>query len=244
MELKQAHQPIVTDLSFSLNHQQTLAIVGESGCGKTMLALSIIGLLPLNVVAIQQGKIIFNGSNILDLPENKKNRLRGREIGMIFQDPSNSLNPYLTIESQMREIAPPGSCQKTLVAALDDVGIPHAQARMRSYPHELSGGLCQRVMVAMCLLQSPKLLIADEPTTALDPTNQAQILSLLLEKQKATGMAMLWITHDLAVAAAVAHQVLILHEARCIEYGDTHTIFAHPQMHYTQQLIAHMPQLP
>lgn len=238
----------VDDVSFSLGRDEILAVVGESGSGKTMTSLAVMGLLPPTGM-VASGSIRWKGEELVGLEAERFQQLRGSEISMIFQDPMTSLNPVMTIEAQMTEaIRAHQSVSKTEAKriaeqALEDVGIPEPGKRLRAYPHELSGGMRQRVMISMALVNSPDLLIADEPTTALDVTIQAQVLELLLEIQQRTHCAILIITHDLGVVAGLAQHVLVMYAGRMAEMGSTEDVFyrsAHP---YTQGLLRAVPQV-
>lgn len=231
----------VNGLSFSMRRGQTLGIVGESGSGKSQTALAIMGLLAHNGRA--HGSIDYQGRNLLTLSESELNRVRGSQIAMAFQDPMTALNPYLTVERQMTESLQwhKGLDRKTAraraVRMLDAVKIPAAASRIGMYPHEFSGGMRQRVMLAMALLCEPAVLLADEPTTALDVTVQAQVLALLRELQKDMGIAILLITHDLGVIAGLCDQVLVMYGGRVMEQGSAAHIFHHASHPYTRGLL-------
>jgi len=235
------------DVSLSLEAGKTLGVVGESGSGKTQLALAIMGLLPDN--ARTQGQIIFENQDLITLPTKEINRLRGKHISMVFQDPLSALNPYLTIATQLTEVlvAHQGlsykSAEQQALHMLDAVKIPEAKKRFRLYPHELSGGMRQRVLIAMALLCHPQLIIADEPTTALDVSVQAQIMQLLRELQQEFGMALLLITHDLAVVAGHCDTVAVLYAGQLMEYADVNSLFDAPRHPYTRGLLAAIPLL-
>ena len=237
----------VRGLSYSLNPAETLAIVGESGSGKTQSVMSLIGLLPEN--GRVAGTANFAGRNLLALSSAELNSLRGKDIAMIFQDPMTALNPYLTIGRQMALVVNRHLHQAGATAAavclnmLDAVRIPEPKQRLSQYPHELSGGMRQRVMIATALLCQPKLLIADEPTTALDVTVQAQILELLRELQAEFSTAMLLITHDMGVVAGNCERVLVMAHGECVETGAVNAIFHQPQHAYTRSLLAAVPRL-
>ncbi|GMG87544.1 oligopeptide/dipeptide ABC transporter ATP-binding protein [Biformimicrobium ophioploci] len=237
----------VNDLNFSVTPGETLGIVGESGSGKSQTAFSLLGLLARNGRA--SGSARFRGEEILNLPEQRLNRIRAQEIAMIFQDPMTSLNPYRKIGPQLSEVLElhKGVGRKEALAQslamLDAVKIPEAAKRLDSYPHELSGGMRQRVMIAMALLCQPKLLIADEPTTALDVTVQAQILKLLDELKKEFNTAIVLITHDLGVVAGLCDKVLVMYAGRTMEYGPVEDIFYNPSHPYTQGLLHAVPRL-
>ena len=236
----------VRGLSLDIHPGETVALVGESGSGKSVSALASIGLLADN--ARQGGQIRWKGTDILQADDNVMRSRRGNEIGMVFQEPMTSLNPLHTIEKQIGEtlrlhqpLSSDAGRERTL-ALLDRVGIPDPASRIKSYPHELSGGQRQRVMIAMALANNPDLLIADEPTTALDVTIEAQILDLLADLQRETGMAMLFITHDLGVVRQIADRVLVMQDGRLVDSGKTDTIFSAPGTDYTKALIAARPR--
>lgn len=237
----------VNNLSFSLDQGKTLGIVGESGSGKSQSIFAVIGLLAKN--SLVEGEILFEGKNITHLSEKERNALRSEQISIIFQDPMTSLNPYLKIGHQLTEVLKihkgmdESSAFNESVAILDAVKIPEAKKRMQMYPHNLSGGMRQRVMIAMSLLCRPKLLIADEPTTALDVTVQAQIMELLKELQKDFNMSMILISHDLGVIAGNCDDVLIMYAGSLMEYGSVDDIFYHPSHPYTLGLLSTIPRL-
>jgi len=237
----------VRDLSYSLEKGKTLAIVGESGSGKTQGAFALMGLLPKNGRA--SGSVTFDGKEILNLPRNEVNKYRARRIGIIFQDPMTSLNPYLRISRQMSEVLElhKGMSHAEAVAEsvrfLDAVRIPNAKNRVHMYPHEFSGGMRQRVMIAMALLCGPELLIADEPTTALDVTVQAEIIDLLVDLQEDFGTSIILITHDLGIVAGTCEDTLVMFDGRVMEYRKTEDLFANPEHPYTQGLLAAVPRL-
>jgi len=237
----------VNDISFSLNRGQTLGIVGESGSGKSQTVLAMMGLLAINGSA--SGQALFDGQDLLSLPAPELNRIRGNRVAMIFQDPMTSLNPYLTVERQMTEVLEfhkgmtRAAARARSVQALDAVKIPEAARRIGMYPHEFSGGMRQRVMIAMALLCEPEVLIADEPTTALDVTVQAQIIALLRELQRDFGTAIVMITHDLGVVAGLCDEVMVLYGGRVMEQGSAESIFYRPSHPYTVGLLGAIPRL-
>ena len=237
----------VNDLSLSINRGETLGIVGESGSGKSQTAFSIMGLLAPN--GRTAGSVRFDGQEILGAKPKVLNKLRAERIAMIFQDPMTSLNPYMRIADQMTEVLTlhHGMSKRAALAEsvrmLDAVKIPAAKERIRLFPHEFSGGMRQRVMIAMSLLCKPDLLIADEPTTALDVTVQAQIMDLLGDLQKDFGMATILITHDLGVVAGFCERVLVMYGGRVMEQGPTEPLFAQPTHPYTRGLLAAVPRV-
>ena len=237
----------VNDISFSLERGQTLGIVGESGSGKSQTVLAMMGLLAINGSASGQAR--FDGQDLLILPAPELNRIRGNRVAMIFQDPMTSLNPYLTVERQMTEVLEfhkgmtRAAARARSVQALDAVKIPEAARRIGMYPHEFSGGMRQRVMIAMALLCEPEVLIADEPTTALDVTVQAQIIALLRELQRDFGTAIVMITHDLGVVAGLCDEVMVLYGGRVMEQGSAESVFYHPSHPYTVGLLGAIPRL-
>ncbi len=248
LDLAQGSARVVDHVSFTVGSSQTLALVGESGCGKTMTAYSILRLLPSPPAAIAGGRILFNGVNLLDLPEQKMRKIRGGKISMIFQEPLTSLNPVFRIGGQIAEVLQVHkdlSRQDALEKAVEllrDVGIPSPEKRIRDYPHQMSGGMRQRVMIAIAIACKPQLLIADEPTTALDVTVQAQIMELLLSLKQQHNMSLLLITHDLGVVAEAAQDVAVMYAGRIVEYTDVKNLFANPHNPYTQGLLNSLPQ--
>ncbi|WP_034915162.1 ABC transporter ATP-binding protein [Erwinia sp. 9145] len=238
----------VQDLSFEVRGGQTVGIVGESGCGKSVTAMSLMGLLPPRSASIDGGEILFQGRDVLALRGRERAALRGNQMAMIFQEPMTALNPVLTIGEQLVEplIFHRGESPKKAWALatemLTSVGLARAESLMSSYPHQLSGGMLQRVMIAMALSCQPALLIADEPTTALDVTVQAQILRLLREQAQRHAMALMLITHDLGVIAQMTERVVVMYAGRIVEQGTTAEVLRNPLHPYTQGLIAAKPQ--
>jgi peptide/nickel transport system ATP-binding protein len=239
----------VDDVSFSVHSGQTIGLVGESGCGKSVTAHSIIQLIPEPPGKIVGGKIFFDGTDLLQLSERQMRRIRGNRISMIFQEPMTSLNPVFTVGEQVGEVIrlhQHYSRKETLrrvVEIFQLVGIPAPQKRLSDYPHQMSGGMRQRVMIAMALACSPNLMIADEPTTALDVTIQAQILDLMNKLKTETGAAILFITHDLGVIAEMAQHVVVMYAGKMMEYADVETLFADPKHPYTVGLMQSIPVL-
>ncbi|MCB5199606.1 ATP-binding cassette domain-containing protein [Loktanella sp. TSTF-M6] len=237
----------VNGVSFQLDQRETLAIVGESGSGKSQTAFALMGLLARNGRAT--GQVRFDGTDLLGLTPSKMNKVRSNQIGMIFQDPMTSLNPYIRISEQMAEVLTlhKGMSKKDAIAEsirmLDAVKIPDARNRIRSFPHEFSGGMRQRIMIAMSLLCRPRLLIADEPTTALDVTVQAQIMQLLADIRDDFGTAIILITHDLGVVAGFCDRTLVLYGGQIMEDGPTDPVFADPSHPYTKGLLRAVPRL-
>jgi peptide/nickel transport system ATP-binding protein len=238
----------VDGLSLSIEAGQTLAVVGESGCGKSVTAMSVLRLIPEPPGKIA-GRIFFNGRDLLTLSDAQMRDIRGNEISMIFQEPMTSLNPVLTVGRQIREPLRlhqglfRASAEERAVEMLALVGIPEPQRRVNEYPHQMSGGMRQRVMIAMALACNPKLLIADEPTTALDVTVQAQILDLMRDLKRRVGAAIMLITHDLGVVAEVAEHVVVMYAGRKVEEAPARKLFARPRHPYTQGLLGAVPKL-
>ncbi|MGH6814261.1 MAG: ABC transporter ATP-binding protein [Hyphomicrobiaceae bacterium] len=234
----------VEDLSFSVDAGETLGIVGESGCGKSVTALSILRLLPDRIGRTVGGTVMFEGTDLLALPESAMRDIRGNRIAMIFQEPMTSLNPVLTVGHQIAETvrihkgASAGAARARASEMLDLVKIPDARRRLDDYPHQFSGGMRQRVMIAMALACGPKLLIADEPTTALDVTIQAQVLKLMLELKEKTGAAVILITHDLGVVAETCQHVVVMYAGRKVEEAPVDALFERPAHPYTKGLLA------
>ncbi len=237
----------VEDVSFSLDQGQTLALVGESGCGKSVTALSIMRLIS-HPGRITSGQILFRGRDLVKLPEKEMRDIRGKEIGMVFQEPMTSLNPVFTIGDQIGEVLRvheslnPEQTREQVISILDKVGIPSPERRIDQYPHEMSGGMKQRVMIAMALACKPDLLIADEPTTALDVTIQAQILELLKSIQEEMGLAVLLISHNLGVVAQFAQDVVVMYASRIAERASVKQLFANPSHPYTRALMRSIPK--
>lgn len=240
---------VVDDLSFDLYAGKTLALVGESGCGKTLSALSLMRILPHPPALPSTGQVIYKNQNLLALSEKEMRNIRGGRIAMIFQDPSSALNPVYPIGNQLMEAAElhlnlfGDEAMERAVKALGEVGIPSPQERFFDYPHQLSGGMRQRVMIAMALMCEPDILIADEPTTALDVTIQAQILDLIRALQKQRGMAVLLITHDMGIVAEIADDVIVMYAAQGVERGNVFDLFDHMAHPYTQGLFAARPSM-
>lgn len=247
LQVGNAKRTIVDGLSFTLHKGKTLALVGESGCGKSLTALSLMRILPQPPALPPEGEVLYRGENILSFSEKRMRTIRGANIAMIFQDPSCALNPVYTIGSQLAEVAElhlgleGDAAWERAAEALSSVGIPFATQRLYDYPHQLSGGMKQRVMIAMALMCEPDVLIADEPTTALDVTIQAQVLELIKELQKKKGTALLLITHDMGVVAEMADEVIIMYAAQGVEHGSANAIFRQPSHPYTQGLFSSRP---
>jgi peptide/nickel transport system ATP-binding protein len=242
------YQRVVDRVSFAVARGETLGLVGESGCGKTVSALAIMGLLPRPAGALEGGHIYFGGHDLAELSAEQMRDVRGRRIAMIFQEPMTALNPVHTVGRQLLEAlrlyeprAERATLRKIAVDLLAQVGIPAPDRRLNEYPHQLSGGMRQRVMIAMAIAGRPQLLIADEPSTALDVTVQAQILELLRRLQEDHGMAMLFITHDLGVVAELCDDVLVMYAGRVAEHAPVAELFAAPRHPYTRGLIESLP---
>ena len=239
----------VDGVSYTLHEGETLAIVGESGSGKSVSALSVMGLVPTPPGKVLAGEVWYRGRNLLSLPEKALEKIRGAEISMIFQEPMSSLNPVLTIERQLTETvmhherAAAADARIRAIEMLQLVHIPEPERRMGQYPHQLSGGMLQRVMIAMALACGPKVLIADEPTTALDVTIQAQILALMADLQERFATAILLITHDLGVVAEAADRVAVMYAGRIVELGSVFDLFERPRHPYTRGLLNAIPHL-
>jgi oligopeptide transport system ATP-binding protein len=239
----------VNGVSFDLYEEETLGIVGESGSGKSVTALSIMGLIPQPPGKITSGEVLFKGQDLVGMPENEMRKIRGKEIAMIFQDPMTSLNPVLTISRQIGEALQlhmdmdRAAARKRTIELLKLVGIPSAADRIDDYPHQFSGGMRQRVMIAMALSCNPKLLIADEPTTALDVTIQAQILDLIKRLKREFGTAVMMITHDLGVVAGMCDRVQVMYAGHLVEQASVEQLYADPRHPYTLGLIRSVPRL-
>jgi len=239
----------VDEVNLSIAPGKTLGLVGESGCGKSVTAHSIIGLIPDPPGKIVGGKIVFEGKNLLELPEKKMRKIRGNQISMIFQEPMTSLNPVYSVGDQVAEVIKlhqklsRSETRNRVVEMFQLVGIPAAARRLDEYPHQMSGGMRQRVMIAMALACNPKLMIADEPTTALDVTIQAQILDLMNKLKDETGASILFITHDLGVIAEMAQHVAVMYAGKIMEYTDVRSLFANPGHPYTVGLLQSIPVL-
>jgi oligopeptide/dipeptide ABC transporter ATP-binding protein len=237
---------VVSGLNFEINEAEVFGLVGESGCGKSLTALSIMGILPQNAFA--KGEIVFKGNNLLELDKESMRRLRGKELSMIFQEPMTSLNPVLTVGYQVAEVLTTHigiskrEAMANTVELLRAVKIPSPEIRIKEYPHQMSGGMRQRVMIAMAIACKPSLLIADEPTTALDVTIQAQILDLVQRLREDMKMAILLITHDLAIIAENAKRVAIMYGGRLMELADVEELFNNPRHPYTIGLLESLPK--
>jgi oligopeptide/dipeptide ABC transporter ATP-binding protein len=244
---RRGEMPAVDGLSLSVGAGETVALVGESGCGKSLSALSIMRLLPDPPARIVGGSVLLNGRDLVALSEEAMREIRGQEIGMVFQDPLSSLNPVATVEKQIAEVLRThtdldrAQARTRALELLEQVGMPDAARRLDAYPHQLSGGMCQRVMIACAIACRPSVLIADEPTTALDVTVEAQVLGLLERLQADSGMAMIFITHDLGVVAEIADHVVVMYAGRKVEEAPVDDLFAAPLHPYTAGLIAATP---
>ena len=243
-----SHRPAVRNISFRINPGETLGLVGESGSGKSATSLSLLRLLPPS--AQVTGSITLAGEDLLALPEPSMRRRRGRDVAMIFQEPMTALNPVMPIGAQIAEAVQahhPELSRKTIqekvLAAMREVALPEPERRIRDYPHQFSGGQRQRILIAMAIINRPRLLIADEPTTALDVTVQAQILSLLSDLRRTHNLAMLFISHDLAVVSQIADRVAVMQHGSIVEESSAQTIFHAPQHPYTRSLLASAPTM-
>ena len=246
---KKERYEVVSVVSINVPKGKIVCVVGESGCGKTVTALSVMGLLPVPPGSIDSGQVLFDGQDLLNLSDKQLREYRGNRLSMIFQEPISSLNPVFTIGNQIGEAirahrSVTNSEEKArVIELLELVGIPAPETRLNSYPHELSGGMCQRAMIAMALSCNPELLIADEPTTALDVTIQAGILDLILELRDRIGMAVMLITHDLGIVSEIADEVYVLYAGKVVEKGTRDSIFNSPSHPYTIGLINSVPSL-
>ena len=239
----------VNGISYAVERGETLGIVGESGCGKSVSVLSVMGLIPQPPGKIAEGEVLFDGRDLLQLTEKEMEAVRGAEIAMVFQDPMTSLNPVLTVGRQIREALmvhlgmPREEAQRRTIELLEMVGIPQAEDRCDDYPHQFSGGMRQRAMIAMALACNPSILIADEPTTALDVTIQAQIVDLVKALKERLGMAVIWITHDLGVVAGLAETVNVMYAGFIVERGTVDDIYKDPHHPYTLALLESLPRV-
>ena len=247
--VKEGLAKAVDGVSFQIHRGETLGLVGESGCGKTVSSLSILKLLEMPPAEFHSGKIVFEDQNLLAISEQKMRRIRGKSISMIFQEPMTSLNPMLSIGFQVGEVLinhehlTVRQARTRAIELLELVGIPSPKKRAAEYPHQLSGGMRQRVMIALALACDPKVLIADEPTTALDVTIQAQILELMIDLRENLGTSILLITHDLGVIAETAHRVAVMYAGKIVEEADVATIFKNPLHPYTRGLMKSVPRI-
>ncbi|SCA58556.1 Dipeptide transport ATP-binding protein DppD [Chlamydiales bacterium SCGC AB-751-O23] len=248
LKLKGSLYPVVNGISFDLKKGKTLAILGESGCGKSMTAFSLIKVLPKPPAQEPTGKVLFEGKNLLSLTDKELRKIRGKKIGMIFQNPMTALNPVFTIGDQIMEVVNlhlnlyNQEAFNKIIEMLKEVGIPEPEKRFFEYPHQLSGGMQQRVMIAMALICEPDILIADEPTTALDVTVQKQVLYLMKELQRKKGTAILLITHDMGVVAEVADDIVVMYASYAMEKGSIQSVFKHMAHPYTQGLFNSLPK--
>ncbi|WP_077213177.1 ABC transporter ATP-binding protein [Bacillus dakarensis] len=238
---------ILNDINLYVNRNETVAIVGESGCGKSLTALSIMGLLPIPATKLISGEIKYEGKDLTKLSEKELNRIRGKDIAMIFQEPMSSLNPSFTIGNQLAEVFKchtrfsKSEIKKRSIELLTKVRVSDPEEKLSAYPYQLSGGMRQRVMIAMALACNPKIILADEPTTALDVTIQAQIIDLLKELQQEFGMTILMITHDLGVVAETCDRIIVMYAGEVVEEGRVKEIFHHPRHPYTKGLLDSIP---
>jgi oligopeptide/dipeptide ABC transporter ATP-binding protein len=240
------NRTLVNEVSFSIAPGEAVGVVGESGSGKTLTALSLLGLLPRGVHATS-GSITYGGKDLLTADRETLRSIRGNEIAMIYQDPMTALNPVMKLGAQLIEViqshgGDTSNAMERVLTAFSEVGIPDPKRAYESYPHEFSGGMRQRVMIAMALILSPQLLIADEPTTALDVTIQQQILALVMQERRKRNMSMLWITHDLGVVANLVDRVIVMYAGRIVEVGSVKEVFTNPQHPYTAGLLASLPK--
>ncbi len=239
----------VNSVSFSLRPGELLGVVGESGSGKSVTMMSLIGLLPTPPADVREGQVLFDGQDLLRVDQPTLQSIRGSRIGFVFQDPMTSLNPVFTVGFQLMEPLRKhmglnrGQARTRAADLLDLVGIPDARHRLRDYPHQFSGGMRQRVMIAIALACDPQVLIADEPTTALDVTIQAQIIELVKDLRQKLGMAIVWITHDLGVIAGIADRVVVMYGGQIVEHAPVRRLFGHPQHPYTRALLGTVPSV-
>ena len=239
----------VNDISYNIHEGEVIAVVGESGCGKSVSMMSILGLIPIPPGEIAGGRAVFLGHDLLAMSDEELAAVRGSEIAMVFQDPMTSLNPVLSVKRQMTEALrrhynmTPEQATRRAIELLELVGIPDPARRLGDYPHQFSGGMRQRVMIAMMLACNPSLLIADEPTTALDVTIQAQIVELVVRMREHLGMALIWITHDLGVVAGLAERVIVMYAGMIVEEADVDSLFENPHHPYTMALLAALPRV-
>ncbi|CAH2713487.1 Oligopeptide transport ATP-binding protein OppD [Neobacillus rhizosphaerae] len=239
----------VDNVSFKVKPRQIVGVVGESGCGKSVMSLSIMKLLPKGIGKVKSGEIIFDGINLEKMSEAQINKIRGKDVSMIFQEPMTSLNPVFTIGYQLQEVLfnhlkiSKQEARRKAIALLKSVGISRPEKIVDEYPHQLSGGMRQRVMIAIAIACQPKLLIADEPTTALDVTVQAQILELLKEIQEVNDMSVILITHDLGVVAEMCDEVIVMYAGKIVEHTDVDTLFHNPKHPYTRLLMGAIPKM-
>jgi len=244
-----AERPIVDSLSFSIRAGEILAVVGESGAGKTMTGLAMLGLVP-PPLRVLRGEILWKGRNLAKLRERELRAVRGREIGLVFQEPTAAMNPAVPVGRQVAEVLrvhrglSRSEAHKRAVDLMGRVRIADAARRYHAFPHELSGGMLQRVAIAIAIACEPDLLIADEPTTALDASVQRGVLELIAEIQRSSGMAVLFVTHNLALVAEMADRVLVMRDGRSVEQADVFTLFEHPQSDYARELLAATPPPP
>src|SRR5690554_5998147 len=240
---------VVQDVSFELNSNEILGIVGESGSGKSVTTMAVMGLLPGKIAKIKSGSIVFDGKSLLDLKEKQWRSIRGNDISMIFQEPMSALNPSMKCGQQVAEIVElhkklsPKKAKETVIQLFEKVKLPRPNEIYNSYPHQISGGQMQRVMIAMAIACKPKVLIADEPTTALDVTVQKEIITLLKELQQETGMSIIFISHDLALVSEIANRVLVMYKGKIVEEGSVFKIFHLPENNYTKALLMSRPAL-
>ena len=243
----QGRAHVLDKASLTVNHGEIVGLVGETGCGKSVLSRAVLRIIPTPPGSIDAGEILFEGRDLLKLPRTDMRRLRGERISMIFQEPMNSLNPVFTVGNQMREVvrahrrAGRAEATEACLEMLEAVRLPEPLSVLRAFPHELSGGMRQRVMIAMALICNPSLLLADEPTTALDVTVQGQILAILAELAGRQGLSILFVTHDMGVVAQLCHRVAVMYAGQVVEVADVASIFARPAHPYTQGLIASIP---